>query len=120
MDFLIGRQFLSPKRSVRYHLKDFNGEGHHPKNADELFNLHHSSLRNVIERIFECRSDEFPIDVVEDQSSDMEDDIFDTNLLSQQQQRVDANAWRTSIVDAMWNDRPTTTTNEEEEESEEE
>ncbi|XP_074351567.1 uncharacterized protein LOC141690691 [Apium graveolens] len=46
------RQFLSPKRSVRYHLIDFNGEGRHPRNTDELFNLRHSSLRIMIERIF--------------------------------------------------------------------
>ncbi|XP_057775366.1 uncharacterized protein LOC130994335 [Salvia miltiorrhiza] len=33
------RQFLAPMRGVRYHLKDFGGEGRHPRNADELFNL---------------------------------------------------------------------------------
>ena len=36
---------------MRYHLKDFGGQDRHPRNASELFNLHHSSLRNVIERI---------------------------------------------------------------------
>ena len=46
------RQFLAPLRGVRYHLKDFGGQGRHPRNASELFNLRHASLRNVIERIF--------------------------------------------------------------------
>ncbi|KAH6794727.1 nuclease HARBI1-like protein [Perilla frutescens var. hirtella] len=46
------RQFLAPLRGVQYHLKDFGGQGRHPRNASELFNLLHTSLRNVIERIF--------------------------------------------------------------------
>ncbi|KAH6834518.1 nuclease HARBI1-like protein [Perilla frutescens var. hirtella] len=46
------RQFLAPLRGVRYHLKDFGGQGRYPRNASELFNLRHASLRNVIERIF--------------------------------------------------------------------
>ncbi|KAH6799248.1 dessication-induced 1VOC superfamily protein [Perilla frutescens var. frutescens] len=45
------RQFLATLRGVRYHLKDFGGQGRHPRNASELFNLRHASLRNVIERI---------------------------------------------------------------------
>ncbi|KAG6526262.1 hypothetical protein ZIOFF_016244 [Zingiber officinale] len=31
---------------------EFTGQGRHPENAKELFNLRHASLRNVIERIF--------------------------------------------------------------------
>ncbi|XP_010480567.1 PREDICTED: putative nuclease HARBI1 [Camelina sativa] len=46
------RQFLAPFRSTRYHLQDFRGQGKDPANANELFNHPHSSLRNVIERIF--------------------------------------------------------------------
>ncbi|GFP98925.1 putative nuclease harbi1 [Phtheirospermum japonicum] len=46
------RQFLAPYRGTRYHLKDFTGQGRDPNNAKELFNLRHSSLRNVVERIF--------------------------------------------------------------------
>lgn len=38
---------------VRYHLKEQVGAGKRPENAMELFNLRHSQLRNVIERIFE-------------------------------------------------------------------
>uniref|UniRef100_A0A2N9IT35 Uncharacterized protein n=1 Tax=Fagus sylvatica TaxID=28930 RepID=A0A2N9IT35_FAGSY len=41
---------LSPYRKVRYHLKEFSD--HPPENAQELFNLHHSSLRTTIERGF--------------------------------------------------------------------
>ncbi|XP_024190319.1 uncharacterized protein LOC112194302 [Rosa chinensis] len=140
------RQFLVPLQGVLYHLKDFGGQGRHPRNASELFNLHHASLRNVIERIFgifksrftifksappfpfetqaelvlacaglhnflrkECRSDEFPVEPEDDQSSsylDMEDENLELLSQSQQQQRAEANAWRISIADAMWNDRP--------------
>ncbi|GFP93058.1 hypothetical protein PHJA_001450100, partial [Phtheirospermum japonicum] len=46
------RQFLAPYRGTRYHLKDFTGQGRDPNNAKELFNLRHSSLRIVVERIF--------------------------------------------------------------------
>jgi len=37
---------------VRYHLKEVRQANQKPENAKELFNLQHSSLRNVIERIF--------------------------------------------------------------------
>jgi hypothetical protein len=43
---------LSPYRGVRYHLKEVRQADQKPENAQELFNLRHSSLRNVIERIF--------------------------------------------------------------------
>ncbi|WCJ38243.1 hypothetical protein M5689_019315 [Euphorbia peplus] len=55
------RQFLAPLRGVRYHLKDFGGHGRHPRNASELFNLRHASLRNVIERIFGIFKSRFTI-----------------------------------------------------------
>ncbi|KAL6193812.1 hypothetical protein ACLB2K_034896 [Fragaria x ananassa] len=93
------RQFLAPLRGVRYHLKDFGGQGRHPRNASELFNLRHASLRNVIERIFE-----------NDSSSssylDMEDENLELLSQSQLRQRAEANAWRLSIAEAMWRDRP--------------
>ncbi|KAL6197353.1 hypothetical protein ACLB2K_032962 [Fragaria x ananassa] len=141
------RQFLAPLRGVRYHLKDFGGQGRHPRNASELFNLRHASLRNVIERIFgifkswftifknaspfpyktqaelvlacvglhnflrkECRFDEFPVEPENDSSSssylDMEDENLELLAQSQLQQRAEANAWRLSIAEAMWRDRP--------------
>ena len=43
---------LTPYRSTRYHLKEQRQANQKPQNARELFNLRHSSLRNVIERIF--------------------------------------------------------------------
>jgi hypothetical protein len=41
---------LVPYRGVRYHLREYSGTGNEPRNAQELFNLRHSQLRNVIER----------------------------------------------------------------------
>ena len=41
---------LSPYRSVRYHLKEVSDRP--PENAQELFNLRHSSLRTTIEQGF--------------------------------------------------------------------
>ncbi|KAH6805371.1 hypothetical protein C2S51_030202 [Perilla frutescens var. frutescens] len=41
--------------------QDFDGQGHHPRNASELFNLRHASLRNVIERIFGVFKSRFTI-----------------------------------------------------------
>lgn len=46
------RNFLTPFRSTRYHLKEFTGGDSDPKNKEELFNHRHACLRNVIERIF--------------------------------------------------------------------
>lgn len=43
---------MTPYRGVRYHLKEQRQANQKPENAKELFNLRHSSLRNVIERIF--------------------------------------------------------------------
>jgi len=44
--------FLGPYRGQRYHLQEFKRRGQ-PQNREEIFNLVHSSLRCVIERIFE-------------------------------------------------------------------
>ena len=43
---------MAPYRGVRYYLKEVRQTDLKPENAKELFNLRHSSLRNVIERIF--------------------------------------------------------------------
>ncbi|KAH6835393.1 hypothetical protein C2S53_003244 [Perilla frutescens var. hirtella] len=140
------RQFLAPLRGVQYHLKDFGGQGRHPRNASELFNLRHASLRNVIERTFgvlksrftifktappfpfqtqaelvlacaglhnflrkECRSDEFPMEYEGDQDVpplDKKEENVECLSQSQLQQRTEANAWRISIANAMWESRP--------------
>ena len=55
------RQFLASFRGVRYHLQEFGGQGRAPANEVELFNLRHSSLRNVIERIFGIFKSQFTI-----------------------------------------------------------
>ncbi|KAJ8765417.1 hypothetical protein K2173_013175 [Erythroxylum novogranatense] len=43
--------FLAPFRGQRYHLNDWN-PGYQPNTPEELFNMKHSSDRNVIERCF--------------------------------------------------------------------
>ncbi|XP_060673253.1 uncharacterized protein LOC132803756 [Ziziphus jujuba] len=55
------RQFLAPFLGVRYHLQDFSRSDRHSETAAELFNLRHSSLRNVIERIFSIFKSRFII-----------------------------------------------------------
>lgn len=42
--------YMAPYRKTRYHLKEFDAKG--PENLNEIFNYHHSSLRNVVERSF--------------------------------------------------------------------
>jgi hypothetical protein len=43
---------MSLYHGVRYHLKEVRQADQRPENAKELFNLQHSSLRNVIKHIF--------------------------------------------------------------------
>ncbi|KAL4561033.1 hypothetical protein LXL04_033194 [Taraxacum kok-saghyz] len=52
-------QLMTPYRGVRYHLKEYSARP--PKNARELFNLRHASLRNAIERAFGVLKRRFPI-----------------------------------------------------------
>ncbi|KAJ9561781.1 hypothetical protein OSB04_006941 [Centaurea solstitialis] len=49
-----GEGFLTPYRGQRYHLNDWSRL---PTNAEELFNMRHSSARNVIERCFRLIKD---------------------------------------------------------------
>ena len=44
--------YLVPYRNVRYHLQKWSKEARAPQNAQELFNLRHFTLQNVVERIF--------------------------------------------------------------------
>ncbi|XP_057788218.1 uncharacterized protein LOC131005322 [Salvia miltiorrhiza] len=44
--------FLTPFKSVRYHLKEWGPNNARPQNKEELFNLRHSKARNAIERAF--------------------------------------------------------------------
>ena len=57
--FQVKTRFLTPYRSTCYHLKEYGV--HQPENAQEVFNLRHSSLRNAIERAFGVLKKRFPI-----------------------------------------------------------
>jgi len=57
--FMLKHNILTPYRGVRYHLKEYNRKG--PQNPKELFNLWHTSLRNVIERALGVLKKQFPI-----------------------------------------------------------
>ena len=56
MDYL-----LCPYHGVCYHLKEQAAAGKKPINKEELFNLCHSSLRNVVKRIFGVTKRRFQI-----------------------------------------------------------
>jgi hypothetical protein len=62
--FALSKQLLIPYRGVRYHLQEWRRGDAGPKNREELFNLRHSSLRNVIERIFGILKHQFRILVI--------------------------------------------------------
>ncbi|KAG6471071.1 hypothetical protein ZIOFF_072167 [Zingiber officinale] len=47
---MLKSSLITPYRGERYHLKEYSRNP--PRNARELFNLRHSSLRNAIERTF--------------------------------------------------------------------
>ncbi|KAL8106144.1 hypothetical protein AgCh_029810 [Apium graveolens] len=57
--FMLKSGLITPYRRVRYHLKEYSGNP--PRNARELFNHRHSSLRNAIERAFGVLKKRFPI-----------------------------------------------------------
>jgi len=50
--FALSEQLLVPYRGIRYHLQEWRRGGTGPQNREELFNLHHSALCNIVERIF--------------------------------------------------------------------
>ena len=60
----LSKHVLTPYRGVRYHLKEWGNANQRPQNAKELFNYRHSSLRNVVERIFGVVKKRFPVLVV--------------------------------------------------------
>ncbi|KAH6789455.1 hypothetical protein C2S51_004461 [Perilla frutescens var. frutescens] len=100
------RQFLAPLRGVRYHLKDFGGQGRHLRNAKLV--LACAGLHNFLRK--ECRSDEFPVEYEGDQDlppPPPEEENMEWLSQSQLQQRTKANACRMSIANSMWEARPT-------------
>jgi hypothetical protein len=52
---------LTPYRGVRYHLQEWARGNKKPQNKEELYNLRHSRLRNVVERIFSVVKARFKI-----------------------------------------------------------
>ena len=44
--------YITPYRSVRYHIPDFSYTRNEPKSENEIFNYYRSSLRMAIERTF--------------------------------------------------------------------
>lgn len=56
---MLRSELITPYRGVRYHLKEYSQRG--PENLEELFNLRHASLRNVIERAFGVLKKRFTI-----------------------------------------------------------
>lgn len=58
--YALSKNILTPYRGTRYHLKEWGQSNVLPRNKKELFNLRHSSLRNVIERVFGVIKKRFP------------------------------------------------------------
>ena len=52
---------LTPYRGVRYHLKEWLAGNRRPQSKEELFNLRHASLRNVVERTIGIAKKKFPL-----------------------------------------------------------
>ncbi|KNF06206.1 hypothetical protein PSTG_00714 [Puccinia striiformis f. sp. tritici PST-78] len=59
--YALQKGLITPFRAVRYHLKEQATCGLKPATPKELFNLRHTSLRNVVERIFGCLKAKFKI-----------------------------------------------------------
>ncbi|PLW24077.1 hypothetical protein PCASD_14270 [Puccinia coronata f. sp. avenae] len=52
---------MTPYQAVQYHLKEQASAGLHPSTRKELYNLRHATLRNIVERLFECFKRKFSI-----------------------------------------------------------
>ena len=59
--YALSRTCLTLYRGVHYHLKEWARGNERPMNKEELFNLRHASLRNVIERVFGVLKKRFPL-----------------------------------------------------------
>ena len=57
----LGKCFMPPHKSVRYHAQKYRGRHRQPRNTVELFNYRHSSLRMVVEQTFGVLKARFPI-----------------------------------------------------------
>ncbi|XP_044469164.1 uncharacterized protein LOC123198546 [Mangifera indica] len=61
MDYSNTEGFIAPYLGVRYHVHEYSGANNLPRNAKELFNHRHASLRNVIQQSFSLLKARFPI-----------------------------------------------------------
>ena len=52
---------LIPYNKTRYHLREQAAASQRPQNKEELFNLRHAQLRNVIKRIFSVLKKKFTV-----------------------------------------------------------
>ena len=59
--YALSRFVLTPYRGVRYHLREWGAANVRPQCREELFNLRHAQLRNVVERGFGIIKKMFPI-----------------------------------------------------------
>ena len=59
--YTLSKWCLTPYRGVRYHLRQWIHGAAQPQTKEELYNLRHSQLRNVIERIYGVAKKSFPI-----------------------------------------------------------
>ncbi|XLT04220.1 hypothetical protein HN51_042969, partial [Arachis hypogaea] len=57
--FMLKHGLITPYRGERYHLKEYARRG--PEIEKKLFNLRHTSMRNVIERLFGVLKKRFAI-----------------------------------------------------------
>lgn len=53
--------FIAPFQGARYHLHEYRGANQLPRNAKELFNHRHASLRSAIQKSFYVLKARFPI-----------------------------------------------------------
>ncbi|XP_026414488.1 uncharacterized protein LOC113310123, partial [Papaver somniferum] len=83
-----------------YVISGWEGSAHDSKILNDAM-----TKRNGLKIPQECRSDEFPVEEEEEEDSHPSTLVNDDEILTQQtqeQQRQEANAWRKSIADDMW------------------
>ncbi|MBW0541992.1 hypothetical protein O181_081707 [Austropuccinia psidii MF-1] len=59
--YTLTKSFLTPYRGTRYHLREQARAQLRPQTKEELFNLRHAALRNVVERVFGLLKMKYPI-----------------------------------------------------------
>ncbi|ETV63666.1 hypothetical protein H257_19400 [Aphanomyces astaci] len=106
--FGLTKSALTPYRGTRYHLKEFALGSRRPQKIEELFNLRHASLRNVIERIIGVLKKSCRDQVEEDAIAELRRQnglpmrFEDRAVESLDAESDEAKAWRDSIATQMW------------------